>query len=79
MKNYFNDNFHYKTNQPTYFNGKGWFFIEIEMENYFGKCGTTISLQTCVITNKNAKWDYWEDIFYFKSENDLIEFKMRFL
>lgn len=45
----------------------------------FGDDGFIRSFQTNWIYDSDARWTYYFDIIYFKSEVDLIEFKLRFL
>lgn len=49
------------------------------IEDIFGQDGFIKQDSITCIFYTNSRWTYFGDTIYFKSEDDLIEFKLRFL
>ena len=78
---YLIDNFPYIIDIDDVFIDIYWNKLNKIMSEIFGECCIDINQleEMANIKNKNARWDYWGDYIFFKSEDDLIEFKLRFL
>lgn len=53
--------------------------IEYDIIDIFGKDGLVQIFNNRWYCDLNARWTYYGKKCYFKSEDDLIEFKLRFL
>ena len=80
---YLKEDFPYRIQEPVDMKYLKWEEIQKILYEFFGRCSTSDDVdgakhKFCIIFPA-GRWDYFEEYFYFKNENDLIEFKMRFL